>query len=109
MDKPPIVQNPACISGRYHRRSVTWSEQAKPEEMTMSFWVVAFCFAGLMLTPAHAAEITFAVVDADRSGLISIEEVEAARLDWTPEEFAAADTDADEYLNQEEFEAAIAQ
>jgi hypothetical protein len=41
--------------------------------------------------------------------LISIEEVEAARLDWTPEEFAAADTDADEYLNQEEFEAAIAQ
>jgi hypothetical protein len=30
-------------------------------------------------------------------------------LDWTLEEFAAADTDADEYLNQEEFEAAIAQ
>lgn len=74
----------------------------------MRVWVMVFCFAGLMSTPAHAAEITFATVDADRSGLISIEEVEAADLDWTPEEFVAADTDADEYLNQEEFEAAIA-
>lgn len=75
----------------------------------MRFWVLAFCFAGLMPKPALAAEVTFAIVDADRSGLISIEEVEAAGLGWTMEEFAAADTDADEYLNQEEFEAAIAQ
>lgn len=75
----------------------------------MRFWVLAFCFAGLMSRSVLAAEITFAAVDADGSGLISIEEVEAAGLDWTAEEFAAADTDADEYLNQEEFEAAIAQ
>ena len=75
----------------------------------MRFWVFALCFAGLMSSPALAAEMTFATVDADRSGLISIEEVEAAGLDWTMEKFTAADTDADEYLNQEEFEAAIAQ
>jgi hypothetical protein len=77
--------------------------------MTMKIWVLAICLAGLISRPAFAAEVTFAIVDADRSGLISIEEVEAAGLDWTAEEFAAADADADEYLNQEEFEAAIAQ
>lgn len=75
----------------------------------MRFWVLALGFAGLMSRPALGAEVAFAIVDADRSGLISVEEVEAAGLNWTPEEFAAADTDADEYLNQEEFEAAIAQ
>jgi Ca2+-binding EF-hand superfamily protein len=75
----------------------------------MRFWVLALCLAGLLARPAHAAEITFALVDADGSGLISIEEIEAAGLDWTPEKFAAADTDEDGYLNQEEFEAAIAQ
>jgi hypothetical protein len=75
----------------------------------MRIWILAFCFAGLASKPALAAEVAFAMVDADRSGLISIEEVETAGLDWTLEEFAAADTDADEYLNQEEFEAAIAQ
>jgi EF hand len=74
----------------------------------MRFWVFALCFAGLISRPALAAEMTFAAVDADGSGLISIEEVEAAGLGWTAEEFAAADTDADEYLNQEEFEVAIA-
>jgi hypothetical protein len=73
----------------------------------MRFWALVLGLAGLIFGPALAAEITFAVVDADQSGLISIEEVEAAGLGWTPEEFAAADSDADEYLNQEEFEAAI--
>jgi len=77
--------------------------------MTMRFWVFGFCLAGLISSSAIAAEFTFATVDADGSGLVSIEEVEAAGLDWTAEEFAAADTDGDEYLNQEEFEAAIAQ
>jgi hypothetical protein len=77
--------------------------------MTMRSWVFALCFSGLISSSAIAAEITFATVDVDGSGLISIEEVEAAVLDWTAEEFAAADADADEYLNQEEFEAAIAQ
>ena len=75
----------------------------------MRFLVFALSLACLMSKPVLAAEITFATVDADQSGLISIEEVEAAGLKWTPEEFAAADMDADEYLNQEEFEAAIAQ
>jgi len=75
----------------------------------MRFWVFALCFAGLISRSAFAAELTFAAVDVDGSGLISIEEVEAAGLDWTAEEFAAADMDADEYLNQEEFEAAVAQ
>lgn len=75
----------------------------------MRFWVFAICLAYLISRPVLAAEITFAAVDIDGSGLISIEEVEAAGLDWTAEEFALADMDADEYLNQEEFEAAIAQ
>lgn len=74
----------------------------------MRFSVLAFCIAGLVSGAALSAEVTFATVDADRSGLISIEEVEAAGLGWTPEEFVAADTDADDYLNPEEFEQAIA-
>jgi hypothetical protein len=108
MDKPPFVQNPACISVRCHRRSAIGAKNQQQEEVTMRFWVLALCFAGLTSNQALAQEMTFAIVDADRSGLISIEEVEAAGLEWTPEEFAAADADADEYLNQEEFETAIA-
>ena len=60
----------------------------------MRFWVFASCFACLTSTSALSAEVTFAIVDADGSGLVSIEEVEAAGLGWTAEEFAAADADA---------------
>jgi hypothetical protein len=75
----------------------------------MKVLVLAFVLAGMITKAAVAAELTFATVDADRSGLVSIEEVEAAGLEWTAEEFAAADADADGYLNPEEFEAAISQ
>jgi Ca2+-binding EF-hand superfamily protein len=52
--------------------------------------------------------MNFAVVDADGSGLVSIEETTAAGWEWTEEQFAAADSDGDGYLNVEEFAAAAA-
>jgi Ca2+-binding EF-hand superfamily protein len=74
----------------------------------MKMLVVALGLAGLLAAPVLAAEMNFAVVDADGSGLVSIEEATAAGWEWTEEQFAAADSDGDGYLNVEEFAAAAA-
>jgi hypothetical protein len=77
-------------------------------ETIMKMLVVALGLAGLLAAPVLAAEMNFAVVDADGSGLVSIEETTAAGWEWTEEQFAAADSDGDGYLNVEEFAAAAA-
>lgn len=73
----------------------------------MKMLVVALGLAGLVATPALAAEMDFSVVDADGSELVSMEEAAAAGWEWSEEEFAAADADADGYLNEQEFTAAV--
>lgn len=75
----------------------------------MKILVLALSLVGLAAMPALAAEMDFAVVDADGSGLVSLEEATAAGWEWTAEDFAAADADADGYLNADEFAAASAQ
>ena len=75
----------------------------------MRILVLALSLAGLAAMPALAAEMEFAIVDADGSGLVSLEEASAAGWEWTDEEFAEADADADGYLNEEEFTAVVAQ
>lgn len=72
----------------------------------MKMLAIALGIAGLAAAPALAAEMDFAVVDVDNSELVSFEEAIAAGWAWTEEEFAAADTDQDGYLNAEEFAAA---
>lgn len=74
----------------------------------MKTLVIALGLVGLAVAPALAQEMEFTVVDADGSGLVSIEEAQAAGWEWSEEEFAEADTDGDEYLNAEEFAAATA-
>lgn len=70
--------------------------------------VFALGVAGFAAMPALAAEMEFAQVDTDNSDLVSTEELEAASLELSEEEFAAADADADGYLNAEEFAVAVA-
>ena len=72
----------------------------------MKMLVVALGLVGLAVAPALAQETEFAVVDADGSGLVSIEEAQDAG--WSEEEFFEADADGDEYLNPDEVAAATA-
>lgn len=74
----------------------------------MRMLIVALGLAGLVAAPAMAAEMDFAVVDSDGSGLVSVEEAAAAGWEWSEEQFAEADADGDGYLNAEEFAAAVA-
>lgn len=59
--------------------------------------VVAFA------SPVFAQAADFATVDADASGTVTWEEVQAAMPDATQEAFTAADADASGDLSEEEF------
>lgn len=52
-----------------------------------------------------AAAVTFATVDADASGGVSLAEAQVAWADLTQEAFDAADTSKDGSLDQAEFDA----
>ena len=62
--------------------------------------LVALSLAALVSAPAFAA--TFDEVDADKDGMISAEEAQAAGIDVT-----TADTNQDGSLDQGEFDAAM--
>lgn len=72
----------------------------------MKKFVVALTLSTILSSAAIAAEMDFAVVDADGDTLVSMEEASAAGWEWTDEEFTAADADGDGFLNAEEFAAA---
>lgn len=55
--------------------------------------------------PAFAQTADFATVDADGSGTVTWEEVQAALPDATEEQFQAADADGSGDLSEEEFAA----
>ncbi|MGV3490879.1 MAG: hypothetical protein ACO1OG_06100 [Devosia sp.] len=57
---------------------------------------------------AQTAAPTFATVDADASGGVSLAEAQVAWPELTQEAFAAADTSADGQLDQAEFDAWVA-
>lgn len=58
--------------------------------------------------PAFAQAADFATVDADASGAVTWEEVQAAIPDLTQDQFKAADADGSGDLSQDEFAKAIA-
>lgn len=72
----------------------------------MKKFVVALTLSTILSSAAIAAEMDFAVVDADGDTLVSMKEASAAGWEWTDEEFTAADADGDGFLNAEEFAAA---
>ena len=55
--------------------------------------------------PALAQAMEFATIDADASGTVTWEEVQAALPDLTEEQFQAADADGSGDLSEEEFAA----
>jgi hypothetical protein len=55
--------------------------------------------------PALAQAMDFATIDADASGTVTWEEVQAAAPDLTEEDFKAADADASGDLSEDEFTA----
>ena len=57
---------------------------------------------------AQAAAVTFASVDADTSGGVSLAEAQVAWPDLTQEAFDGADTSKDGSLDQAEFDAYVA-
>lgn len=68
--------------------------------------VLALVVAGAASVAAQAAEMDFAVVDANADAMVTLEEATAAGWEWTEDQFKAADTDGDGGLNAEEFAAA---
>ena len=72
--------------------------------------LIAFVTAlGFTAFAAHAQELGFAVVDADASGTVTLEEATLAGWEWTEEQFATADGDGDGVLSEVEFLAATGQ
>ncbi len=65
--------------------------------------LLTLAVAGLTTLNAHAAEIEFASVDTDVDGFVSIDEVLAAGIEWTEEQYFEGDVDEDGMLNEEEF------
>ncbi|MEC5293612.1 hypothetical protein VSX64_24025 [Aurantimonas sp. C2-6-R+9] len=53
--------------------------------------------------PAFAQAADFATVDADQSGTVTLEEVQAAMPDVTEDAFTAADADESGDLSEDEF------
>lgn len=56
-------------------------------------------------TPVLAQMADFATVDADQSGTVTLEEVQAIMPDVTEEQLQAADADQSGDLSEEEFQA----
>ncbi len=68
----------------------------------MKITLMTAAVAGVLLGgAAFAAE--FSEVDADSSGILSLEEVQAVAPDVTEDEFTSYDGDADGGLNEDEF------
>lgn len=71
--------------------------------------LLATTAALLFAAPAFAQDADFVTVDADASGGVSYEEAVAVMTDLTEDAFAAADTDQDGELSEDEFAAMAAQ
>lgn len=69
--------------------------------------LVAIAALGLTTSAALAQAPEFASIDTDGNGTISMEEGAAAGLEWTEDDFKAADANADGGLSEDEYKAAM--
>ena len=67
--------------------------------------VFALAALGIAASPALAATMDFKSIDTDGDGQITLIEASQAGIDWTAEQFAAADTDQSGGLSEDEFNA----
>lgn len=70
--------------------------------------LITIAAIGLSSAAFAQAAVTFASVDADTSGGVSLAEAQVAWPDLTQEAFDAADTSKDGSLDQAEFDAYVA-
>ena len=75
--------------------------------MTKSPHIVALAATLLLSTAAFAATGDFGKIDANADGKITLEEGMKLHPDWTAEAFKSLDTNADGFLNDMEYEAAV--
>lgn len=61
----------------------------------------------VLATASVFAQASFASIDTDRNGGITMDEAKAAGLPWTEDQFQAADKDRNGMLDEAEFTAAI--
>jgi hypothetical protein len=69
---------------------------------------LAFALLVAAFAPPSASASDFAKLDADGNGEVTFEELTAAGVNWTQEQFAAADADQSRSLSQAEYEKAVA-
>ena len=70
---------------------------------------LVIAFALLAAAPVFAiAASDFAKIDADGDGHVKIDELRASGINWTEDEFSAADSDGDGALSEPEFDQHIA-
>lgn len=75
--------------------------------MTKSPHLVALAATLLLSSAAFAATGDFGKIDANADGKITLEEGMKLHPDWTAEAFKSLDTNADGFLNDMEYEAAV--
>ena len=75
--------------------------------MTKSPHIVALAATLLLSSAAFAATGDFGKIDANTDGKITLEEGMKLHPDWTAEAFKSLDTNADGFLNDLEYEAAV--
>lgn len=75
--------------------------------MTKSPHIVALAATLLLSSAAFAATGDFGKIDANADGKITLEEGMKLHPDWTAEAFKSLDTNADGFLNDMEYEAAV--
>jgi hypothetical protein len=76
----------------------------KPQEIMMNRQFLMTLL--LVIAPASAlAGDDFSKLDANGDGQLTVEELTAGGLNWSKEQFTAADTDSSGALSQSEYEA----
>ena len=75
--------------------------------MTKSPHIMALAATLLLSSAAFAATGDFGKIDANADGKITLEEGMKLHPDWTAEAFKSLDTNADGFLNDMEYEAAV--
>ena len=74
----------------------------------MRIMLLSLSIIGFAAAPALAQMADFSATDANRDGIVTMEEAKAVGYEWSAEQFAQADLDGDGGLSEAEFAQATA-